>query len=396
MLRAFRFALLAIILLALAWYVANLTGQVTVEIGSYAATASTPVAIVLFLLLLGLLILALSLLRGLLGLPRRIANRRTLARRDAADAASLRALSALAAGDRQAAAGHARIARRNAPDAPLTLYVSAEAARLTGDEAAARTHFTALSRHQDAGFLGWRGLIADRDATSGDQLTLAETDAQAKLAAVAYPNSSWLREQRMRLAVGQGNFAEAARLATEKPVRAALAIMASRGAESGRLAIDWAREAVRDAPNLPEAWLVLYQARRRAGQTWRARRALERGWKAAPHPDLGNAWLSDVQQPLERASQARKLANLNPLHPESAALLARTARAADLTGEAERQQKLFGSRAAWICGACDTDHDTWQVTCRKCGAIGTLSWIRSQPDESGITTPLLPAPHPAT
>lgn len=395
MLRAVRFALLAIILLAFAWYLANLTGQVTVEVGSYVVTASTPVAVVLVVTLLGLIILVLSLLRGLFEVPRRLSNRRMLARRDAADAASLRALSALAAGDAQAAAGHARIARRNAPQAPLTLYVSGETARLSGDEATARTQFSALARHQDAGFLGWRGLIAQRNATSGGGPTLAEADAQAKLAAAAYPNSSWLREQRVQLAAGQGNFAEAARLANEKPVRAALAIMASRGAESDRLATDWAREAVRDAPNLSEAWLALYQARRRAGQPWRARRALERGWKAAPQPDLAEAWLSDVQPSLERASQARKLTDLNPLDPESAALLARTAREADLTGEAERHQKLVGSRAAWICKACEADHDSWRVTCRKCGAIGTLSWIRSRPDTSAITTPLLPAPHAA-
>lgn len=395
MLRAFRFALLATVLLGLAWYLASLTGQVTVEIGNYTATASTPVAIVLVVALLGLLTLGLGLLRGLLGMPRRLSNRRMLARRDAADAASLRALSALAAGDVQAAADHARIARRNAPNAPLTLYVSGEAARLTGDDATARTQFTTLARHQDAGFLGWRGLITQRDSTSADGPTLAETDAQAKLAAIAYPNSTWLREQRMRLAAGQRNFAEAARLASEKPVRAALAIMASRGAKSDRLAIDWAREAVRDAPGLSEAWLALYQARRRAGQPWRARRALERGWKAAPHPDLAEAWLSDVQPALERASRARKLADLNPLNPESAALLARTAREADLTGEAERHQKLVGGRAAWICNACETDHDSWQVTCRKCGAIGTLAWIRSRPAESSVTTPLLPAPHAA-
>lgn len=394
MLRAFRFALLAIILLGIAWYLANLTGHVTIEVGSYAASASTPVAIVLLVAMFGLIILILSILRGLLGVPRRIVNRRTLARRDAADAASLRALSALAAGDTQAAAGHARIARRNSPDAPLTLYVSGETARLTGDEAAARTHFTALAKHQDAGFLGWRGLITHRDTQANDAEMLAETDAQAKLAAAAYPNSSWLREQRVLLAASQGNFAEAARLATEKPIRAALAIMASRHAESGRLAIDWAREAVNDAPDLPEAYLALYQARERAGQPWRARRALKRGWKAAPHPEIAEAWLANVNAPLERASAARKLADLNPGHPESEALLARTARAADLTAEADRHARLAGSRAAWICSACEADHDSWQVTCRKCGAIGTLGWVRGHPEPSGLTTPLLPAPHP--
>ncbi len=393
MLRAFRFALVAITLLGIAWFLAGLQGHVTVEIGTYAATASTPVAILLLVLLIVVAVLVLGLLRGALSLPRRISVRRGRARRDAADSAALRALSALAAGDTEAAAGHARTARRHAPEAPLTLYVSAETARQAGDAAGAEALFSSLAKHGDAGFLGWRGLLTARPLPQDDPDRLARSAEQARQAAASYPNSAWLREQRVRIALGQGRFSEAARLATDPAARAALAIMASREVAGEPLAIDWARDAVRLAPGLPEAHLALFEARAKAGQAWRAKQALKRGWRIAPHPDLADAWLAALTSPLERATAAAKLAELNPGHPESEALLARTARAANLVGEAERHERHGGGKGVWVCATCDTEHEAWQPTCRKCGAIGSLGWLRRTNAES--TPRLLPAPQPA-
>ncbi|HEX7390286.1 MAG TPA: heme biosynthesis HemY N-terminal domain-containing protein [Acidiphilium sp.] len=393
MLRAFRFAIVAIILLAIVWYIATLPGHVTVEFGGTTADASTPVAILILVILAIIVMIILGILRALARAPGRIAARRVLARRDAADSASLRALSALAAGDAKAAAGHARIARRNAPEAPLTLYVAGETARREGDHTTADAHFTALARHKDAGFLGWRGLLHHSAQNSGDAATLAEADAQARKAAAAYPNSTWLRDQRVQLAIGGKKFAEAARLAAGKPERSALAIMASREAETKNLAIDWAKEAVKAAPGLAPAWLALFQAHERAGHGWRAKRALLRGWKSAPHPDLAAAWLAPAAIPLDRARAAQKLAAANPGSPESEALLARTAQDAGLEGEAKRHQALMAEAGSsnWVCSACETMHEDWQPTCRKCGAIGSLAWVRAMPELAR-----LPAPQPET
>lgn len=394
MVRAFRFAIIAIVLLGLAWYVAALPGHVTLDFGGYSATASTPVAILLLVILAIIVMLILGIIRALVRAPGRLAARRALARRDTAESASLRALSALAAGDTRAAGGHARIAQRHAPDAPLTLYVAGETARRDGDHAAADAHFTALARHKDAGFLGWRGLLHHRTQNPTDAAILAEAEAQARQAASAYPNSVWLRDQRVQLAIGQGRFAEAARLGSGTPARAALAIMASREAETARLAIDWAKEAVRAAPGLAPAWLALFQAHESAGHPWRAKRTLLRGWTAAPHPDLAAVWLSRIALPLERARAAQKLAAANPGHPESEALLARTAKAADLDGEAKRHEALAAGAegAAWICAVCETPHLEWQPACRKCGALGSLAWSKVPADAAAMAR--LPAPPP--
>lgn len=401
MLRAFGFAIIAIVLLGVVWFVAALPGHVTLDFGSYAATAATPVAILLLVILLFILVLIVSIVRVLLRTPGRLAANRAVSRRDSADAASLRALSALAAGDPQTAVNHARIAQRQAPDAPLSLYVAGETARQTGDHAAADAHFAALARHKDAGFLGWRGLVHHRTRLGGDAGALAEAETQARLAATAYPNSTWLRDQRVQLAANQGQYADAARLATDKPARAALAIMASRSAVSAsrtrgseRLAIDWARDAVRAAPGLAPAYLALYAALERAGHLWRAKRALVAGWKAAPHPDLAAAYLAHINLPLDRARAAHKLAGANPGHPESEALLARTALDADLAGEARRHSALATQAAGstWICMSCDTTHAEWQAACRKCGTIGSLAWTQAVPEP--VARVLLPGPQP--
>lgn len=389
MLRAFRFAIVAAIVLALAWGVASLRGHVSVDFGPYVATAPSSVAVVLLLVVAIILTLLISIVLNLLRAPRRLAARRALSRRDAADAASLRALSALAAGDDAAAGSHARLALRHAPDAPLTLYVAGETARRAGDHAVADASFTTLATHKDAGFLGWHGLLRHHAAAGTE-----ETAAQARLAAVAYPNSAWLRDRRVQLALGRGDYAEAARLATGRPARAALAITAARHADSRTLAVDWAREAVRAAPGLAAAWLALHRAHAAAGHPRRAKRALTRGWKAAPHPDLAEAWLAGIATPIERARAAQSLAASNPGHPESEALLARTAAAADLAGEARRHAEGAGAAGtAWVCAACETAHEDWRPVCRKCGAIGSLGWAHAPADP--VTTVLLPAPPPA-
>ncbi|MDD2877599.1 MAG: heme biosynthesis HemY N-terminal domain-containing protein [Acidiphilium sp.] len=394
MLRAFRFALVAVIILGLIWYLASLPGHVTLDFGSYAATAATPIAILLLAILVVILILFVSIIRALLRTPRRLAANRALFHRNSADAASLRALSAIAAGDDRTAANQARIAWQHAPDAPLTLYVAGETARRAGDHAAADANFTALAKHKDAGFLGWRGLVDYRTKLTGDAAALRDAEIQARQAATAYPHSVWLRDQRVQLAANQGQFADAARLATDPSARAALAIMASRTAASDHLAIDWAREAVRAAPGLAPAYLALYTAHQHAGHAWRAKRALLAGWKAAPHPDLAAAYLAPITVPLDRARAAQTLAAANPGHPESEALLARTALAADLAGEAQRHAALAtgATGSTWVCAACDTTHADWQASCRKCGTIGSLAWVQIRPEP--VATVLLPAPKP--
>jgi len=400
MLRAFRFALIAAIALAGIWYIASLPGEIRIIFGDTEIKAATPIAIFLLVLADGLFLLLIGLLRFLWRIPGRIAANRAAARRAAGEQAAVRALSALAAGDVKAAAAHAKIAQRRMPDEPLSLYVAGEAARQAGEHAAADAHFAALSKHKTAGFLGSRGLVSHHVQQSDPQ-SQALAAAHLRQAAASHPNSAWLRGQRISLAANQGDYAEAARLATDPAARAALAIMASRHAGQPRLAIDWARDAVRAKRDSAPAWLQLAHAHQRAGwpRIWhrsRAQAALRNGWKAAPHPDIATEFLKDISAPLDRARAAQGLAALNPNSPESAKLLAETALAAKLEGEAQRHAAAAsGAGTAWICSSCHAEAPEWRHDCPRCGAVGTLAWSPTSSASGAITAPAIPAALPS-
>lgn len=411
--RALRFAIIAAILLAIVWFIASLPGALTIAFNRYTITTSLPIAVFSLVLLVIVLMLLLGLLFALLRTPARISVRRATAARNRGDAAALRALSSIAAGDAAAADAHAQIARRQTGDAPLALYAAGEAARLNGRHEEADQHFAALAKHPQAGFLGWRGLVHHSGQSSG----IETAQLQAREAAQAYPGSVWLRSQRVTLAAREGNYADAARLTTEPRARAALAVMASRTATDRRLAIDWAREAVKRAPDLAPAYVALAEAYRAAGRTRAVRKTLIKAWRFAPHPMVADCYLSVLASPLERARAAQELAAANPNHPESALLLAQTALAARLPGEAKRHveaaaaQGLDAGRLAqlridyasseggdpvqaeaalrramtappapgWRCRDCGTVHQEWRPLCRQCSAIGSLDWVAPVP-----------------
>ncbi len=429
MLRMIRFVVIAAILLVVVWLVSQLHGQVALAFGAYTLTTSLPIAILLLALLLAILMVIYGGLALLARTPSRLSVRRAGIRRDKGEAASLRALSSIAAGDANGADLHARTARRLAGGAPLALYVSGESARLNGRHNEANEHFAQLAKHPHAGFLGWRGLVHHAGADSASEAAQLQARDVAQNAALAYPNSAWLRSQRVTLAAREADYATAARLATEPRARTALAIMASRTAADRRIALDWAWEAVKLAPTLAPAAITLAEARRAAGKERAARKTLLNVWRIAPHPSLAEAYLAPIAAPLERAQAAQALAAANPDHPESALLLARSAIAANLPGEANRhteaaakagldagrlarlraelasleadpaaaQQAMQAALAApsgplWHCRNCGAAHETWHALCRQCDAIGSLDWDVPSGLDAAFNPKLLPRP----
>jgi HemY protein len=156
-----------------------------------------------------------------------------------------------------------------------------------------------------------------------------------------------------------------------------------------------------------------------AGSQRRARNVLEAAWNAAPHPDLGTAWIEAVPAPLARVKAVEDLTHRNPSHPEARLLMARVALAAGLTGRARneldgllasgaadrRAYMLFAeleraeqgdsaegraAEAAWLreaanaagaprwrCDACGAEHGAWKPDCAACGAMGRIGWSRN-------------------
>ena len=397
--------------IALVLWLANLGGSVDVRVGQYWIGISFPAAIVLavlgFVLLHGLL----RLVAGIRGWPER--RRRLMADRNrgAADRSLTLALVALAAGRGEAARIEVNRARKLAGDSPHLLLLSAEAARMQGDEAGAREAFEALAAREDAKFLGLRGLLREAEA-KGDWDEARRIAAEAQH---AEPDAKWLKEERSEVALRRQDWREALALAGPEAPRAPLSLAAAQQEEDPVKAGELERQAFMADPRFAPG--VVAYARRLAegGSPRRARSVLGEGWAAAPHPDIAEAALAIEPDALKRVKLVDDLTRSTVSHPESRLVRARTALQAGLTGRArhdlqawldtgaadrrchaalvELERAEHGPEAArekeaqwlrqaaeapvepgWRCGHCGASHKAWHPLCEACNTAGEIGW----------------------
>jgi HemY protein len=381
------------------------------------------VAVLAGLLLVVVAALSYATWRGLRRAPRAVA----VARRERRRAAGYRALTdglvAVAAGDADAARRQARLADGLLNEPPLTLLLSAQAAQLSGDAAAAKRDFEAMLERPETEFLGLRGLIVqalkDHDAVRALALTrrayglrpatpwVLETliDLHSKAGDWAATQKFLAEARRVGAAEHSPRTREAALLAE----RARVAIAAGRPGE----ALDQARRAHDLDPTLAPATAMLARQIARDGRTRRARRIVESAWTQAPHPSLVPVYLDivGVKAPLDRYAAVQRLVEDAPDRPESRLALAEAAVEARLWGEARRQvdalapddasvrsyrlrariaegdltdesnpqdwlDRAAGAPAdpAWVCRRCGTISDGWTGVCGNCGELAGLAW----------------------
>ena len=375
-------------------------------------------------------------LRGLLHLPswlgRNLARRRT----ESGHRALTLGLMAVSAGEPDEAQRQAARAQRLLAAPRLTDLLSAQAAHLSGDHAAAGRYFTSLTRDPDTAFLGHIGLA--RLALESDQPERALKSARQALG--LRPKSALAARQVMILEAERGNWAAAL------PAQAVAAAQtddtdAQKAAARQRAALiyldvvsglDLAADPKRlreDARRLetalaawPEFWpaaLSLADVQQAAGPSRRLTKSLEAAFRAMPHEDiasrLGAAWATSegsyiarlirlIPKEGELADEGRRivasaalghglvgearrlLEDIAPAHRDAEAwrLLSRLAAEAEdaasetdalrHAGEAPRPRR-------WQCTSCRLIHDDWQSHCDGCAGFMTLDWQR--PD--GVT-----------
>jgi len=123
-----------------------------------------------------------------------------LARSRTGMVALTRGMTAIAAGDADAARRYGARAGRLLPDAPLSLLMQAQAAELRKDDVAAREFFQALLRSGETEFLGLRGLL-------GQALRQGDMDYAGRLVERAlrlYPKSPWLIRNKFEIECATG------------------------------------------------------------------------------------------------------------------------------------------------------------------------------------------------
>ena len=412
MLRIVLFLAVGAAVVAGAWYLADVPGHVSLAIGDLTIETSTPVAIVLTVVLVAAILAIWWILGFVLGLPGAGARWRRRHRLASGEKAVTRVLVALAAGEQGTARKEAKRARALLGSTPQTLLLAAEAGRLGGQEAEATEAFQALAAHQDGRFLGLRGLL--RQAIDRGDMT--EALALAKQAEAAHPGTAWLRQQRAELALQSNNWPEAVAIIGSDPLRVTYGVAAADAEVDASRALAYAKQAWQQNKGFIPAAMAYARRLREAGKEKRAQACVAETWKQNPHPDLADFALAPVPDMLQRVMAAKRLVAGNVTHAESRFLLARVSLDARLVGEARNQiqlaeaagidQRRFrlllaeledqdrgqteAGRAAhrealrraatsgpdprWQCTNCHTDHAVWQPKCSNCANVGTIEW----------------------
>ncbi len=343
------FALVAIVALAAAVFLADNPGRVEIVWHGWQILTSVGVLIAAAALAALAVALLLWLLSLILGSPGMFFRRRRERRRRAGYEALTRGMVAVAAGDPQEARRYARRAEALLAEPPLTLLLSAQAAQIGGDELAAKNFFTAMLDRPETEFLGLRGLL-NQALREGDRDTARRLAARA---AALRPTAAWAVASLFDLEARDGRWL-AARDALDKAAKHHFiaADLASRhrgvilyelscaAATEGdpRRAVTLAAQAQALTPDLAAPAAHHARLLLDAGRTGRARRAIERAWRTAPHPELAQAYgeIGRDETPLARVARFGRLAAQNPSARESHLALADAALAAQLWGEARR------------------------------------------------------------
>jgi HemY protein len=279
-------------------------------------------------------VLAWSLGRFLLRAPGRLAAAMAARRIATGQEAIVRGLMAIGAGDAGAARRFAAKAGRLAPDQPLLLMLQAQTAQLSGASEDAATAFRAMADRSDTRLFGLHGLFIEAQR-HGD---LGAAREYAEAAAKASPSLAWAGQAALEFRCRDGDWPGALE-ALERNRRGGLvqpeaykrqrAVLLTAQALSLKTsnpdtASDMAEEATKLAPGLVPATALAGRLLAEAGESRKAARILEAGWRISPHPDIANAYADLVPgaSAHDRLIRVRQLVRLIDPHPESALALA--------------------------------------------------------------------------
>jgi HemY protein len=421
-----------------AW-VADQPGDVVMSWGIWRAHPSIPV----FVLLLGIVIVAAilvwTILLTLWRTPGRLRRRRRERRQARGRHAITHGLLAIGHGDSTAARAHADVARRHAADDPLALLLEAQSAQLDGDRQGARRAFNAMAERKDTRLLGLRGLFVEAQRADDPVTAVAIAEEALKLA----PASTWASQAVLGFRCAKSDWGGALTILDnnlasgliDKSVwrRQRGVLLTARALELEKVDRDRSREsameAIKLAPTLVPAAVLASKYQSEAHQVRRSMRIVEAAWLAQPHPDLADAYahvrLGDSAR--QRLVRVETLAAKAPGHLESALAVARAAidatefararealapfvaaptqRVAMLMAEIERSEHGDSGRArAWTLRAVRALHDpvwtadgyvsaSWRPVSPVSGRIDAFQWqtpLAALPSDKNATVEVSP------
>lgn len=336
-------------------------------------------------------------------------------------------LSAVAAGDAKVASYQAHRARTMLPDDKgLSLFLSAQAARLRGDTDAARENFQRLVDHRDTAFLGLRGLMVT--AMEGGDVEKALSLSREALA--LHPRQPWVLLLVYQLTLRTHQWAEAEKILRQAQKVKAISFEQGRSDQialnlqqsddalhRGELqaALRYAKKAQTLDPAFVPSALRLARMYRDEGHRRAAVKVIEACWRVHPHPELIPLWdtLAPEKKSNDMAVRLRwyeRLVAIKPDSVESQIAVARVAIEDGLWGEArqylamaeklqpnarlyrlwarfaERQHQPEESRhwlekaadarpdKVWVCKETGRIYDRWHAVAEPHGSFNTIIW----------------------
>lgn len=372
MIRGLWYFLIVAVIAAITAGIASAPGEIVATVGDTQIALSVAAALGLVALLIGLAIFSERIINFVLHGPGNVVNfwrSRTEVR---GYEALSRGLLAVASGDGQAALTYARKADKLLDKPALTLLLSAQAAKLAGDEAESSRAFRAMLAAPETHALALKGLY-EHAMAAGD---LEQAHSHAARALDASPATPWAFEGKFAIEARQENYAAALETLdkalgqgllerTDARRRRAVLLTGLAQQEAARIAEP---QGPRDEEDLPEGGgrsvaAIRAQALRHAieardlapdlvpaaalaarlvfedGRARRAQKIIEDGWVRAPHPELAAVFMNlfPDEAAEQRYKRARVLASRNPDHVESRVLVARSAIAARRFDDARAQ-----------------------------------------------------------
>ena len=273
-----------------------------------------------------------------------------------------RGLSAVAAGDTDAAVKQAEKAEKwLAPveNHGLTYLLSAQAARLQGDEGRANQNFLKMVDHKDTAVMGLRGLLQSA-LDHGNHVQAKElTERALKL----YPKQEWILRSAYYLQIQTHDFESALktlktlerhkRIPPEKAGSDRIAIFLYQGDKAlkdgeRQKALKLFEKAHKLDPLSIPATLKLGRLYIQQGKTRKCLHRLEKIWPHKTHPQLAELWAACMpksyrEKPAKMMQWFERLLALNPRSAEAQLAAARAAIECRLWGEAENYLKMAES-----------------------------------------------------
>lgn len=276
-------------------------------------------------------------IKDIMAIPAKIRAKDAETRRSRGIAALTRGLEAAAAGDGEDAAHHARLARRYLDEAALTRLLTAQAAHLSGDLAAAKESYAAMLAAPETEFLGLKGLYAQAMA-AGD------ADAAKEYAERAFrlrPNAQWAFQSVFDIGLSHGAWRSTREAVIQaqknkildgaKADRARAALLTADAYVSANsdkaAAASELDAALKYAPGFTPAVVLAAQLAMDDGRKGKAAGILETAFAESAHPALIKLYdrLYKDETPEKRAAKLSKLAGKNADADEAALLKARAA-----------------------------------------------------------------------